>query len=83
MSKIKEIKTWYGETDIATLVNYAGVWVDQNNNVYPESKMFDKNPSSIWQSAKEYQQEVKIIGVEFKVILFSLKLSILPNDQPS
>ena len=69
MSNIKEIKAWYGESDIATPVNYAGVWVNQNEKAFPESNMFDNNPSTIWQSAKEYQLKIKIIGVEFKVIL--------------
>ena len=70
---MKVLKTWYGEADIATLVNYAGV-LDHKNNIYNESKMFDNDPTTFWHSSKSKE---KIIGVEFKVIF--LRLSWFKN----
>ena len=66
LSKLKIFKTWYGEADIATLVNHAGFYVaDGIENVV--SRIFDNDPETIWHSDPIYESEVKIIGVEFKV----------------
>ena len=70
LSSLKVLKTWYGEADIATLVNYAGVY-DDPNIVYNESKMFDNDPTTLWISNQEYKLKEKIIGVEFKVRISS------------
>ena len=69
LSSLKVLKTWYGEADIATLVNYPLVW-DDRNTIYNESKMFDNDPTTLWIANDKYTSEDKIIGVEFKVFFF-------------
>ena len=66
-SKLKVFKTWYGEADIATLVNHAGFWVSKDGTKHNESRIFDNDPKTIWHSALKYKTKEKIIGVEFKV----------------
>ena len=66
---MKVLKTWYGEADIATLVNHVGVW-DDPNMIYNESKMFDNDPTTTWVANDKFTSKEKIIGVEFKVIFF-------------
>ena len=53
-------ETWYGENDIATVVNQAG---NQTN----ESLMFDSDNNTYWHSAPNFKKRLKIIDVEFKV----------------
>ena len=57
------IETWHGDNDIATVVNQAG---NQTN----ESLMFDSNNNTYWHSDINSQNNLKIIGVEFKVSSF-------------
>ena len=66
LSKLKVFKTWYGEADIATLVNHAGFYVADEIEHVP-SRIFDNDPETIWHSDPVYKSEDKIIGVEFKV----------------
>ena len=70
LSKLKLFKTWYGEADIATLVNHAGFWVSEDGIEHDESRIFDNDPKTIWHSQPKYEKQEKIIGVEFKVFLF-------------
>ena len=67
LSKLKVFKTWYGEADIATLVNHAGFYVADGIEPQVESRIFDNDPETIWHSDPVYKSEDKIIGVEFKV----------------
>ena len=73
MSKLKVLKTWYGEADIATLVNHAGFWVSKDGIEHDESRIFDNDPETIWHSDPDFESKVKIIGVEFKVISFGIR----------
>ena len=54
------IETWYGDNDIATVMNQAG---NQTN----ESLMFDSDNNTYWHSDINSQNNLKIIGVQFKV----------------
>ena len=67
LSKLKIFKTWYGEADIATLVNHAGFYVDDGTE-HVVSRIFDNDPETIWHSDPIYKSVVKMIGVEFKVV---------------
>ena len=66
LSKLKLFKTWYGEADIATLVNHAGFYVEDGTE-HNESRIFDNDSETIWRSDPKYERQEKIIGVEFKV----------------
>ena len=57
------IATWYGDDNIATVVNQAG---NQTN----ESLMFDSDNNTYWHSEQNIQNNFKIIGVQFKVSFF-------------
>ena len=59
----QDFEIWNGNIDIAQVVNSAGQW----SSSYSPAKMFDSNPNSCWHSARNRNNELKIIGVQFKV----------------
>ena len=70
LSKLKLFKTWYGEADIATLVNHAGFWESKDGTEHVESRNFDNDPETICHSDPIYEKQERIIGVEFKVYFY-------------
>ena len=77
---MKTFKIWYGESDIATLVNHAGSWVQEDGLIRKESRMFDNDPNTFWHADGDTFKE-KIIGVEFKVIHFLTFVKV--DENPS
>ena len=60
-----EERIWYGETEIATISNDAGIWDGKKN--FELSNMFDSDATTSWYSAKEARTRTKTITVDFLV----------------
>ena len=58
-----EERIWYGETEIATASNDAGIW-DGN---FVLSNMFDSDATTSWHSANINVGRIKIITIDFLV----------------
>lgn len=58
-----EERIWYGETEIATVSNYAGMW-DGN---FVLSNMFDSDATTSWHSANINVGRIKRITINFLV----------------
>lgn len=59
----QDFEIWNGNGDKAQVVNNAGQW----SSSYRIGNMFDSNPKTCWHSARNRANELKIIGVQFKV----------------
>ena len=68
---------WNGQERLATVSTNAGSWrhgPGWNGKGSPDQggelkNMFDENPRSFWHSAKHFQDETKIVRIDFKVRL--------------
>ena len=78
LSNLKTYNIWHGDYDIADVANHAGFWVDPKGISHNEPKLFDDEPNSLWHSAVEYKDKDKIIGFEFKVIIFFRFFTLFP-----
>ena len=58
-----EERIWYGETEVATISNDAGIW----NSVTELSNIFDDDATTSWHSAAVNEDKTKIITIDFLV----------------
>ena len=58
---------WHGESDIARASNNAGVWANETTDEYRFRHMFDDDLNTMWHSHFRFEDQVKVIGVEFYV----------------
>ena len=58
-----EERIWYGETEVATITNDAGIW----NSVTELSNIFDDDATTSWHSAAVNEDKTKIITIDFLV----------------
>ena len=58
---------WHGESDIARTYNNAGVWANETTDEYRFRHMFDDDLNTMWHSHFRFEDQVKVLGVEFHV----------------
>ena len=58
-----EESIWYGDSELATISNDAGIW----NDDYEFLNIFDEDASTIWHSAWGSMGREKIITIDFAV----------------
>ena len=73
---ISGYSVWYGEEDIATVKNEAGIW----NDDYEVANMFDSDDNTLWHSAGSFEFGPKTMGVEFKEPINFVDITILKRQ---
>ena len=74
MCKPSPLSVWYGQEDIATVINEAGQIDDDDPELGGVEYMFDQNPNTCCHSDLAFEKEPKTIRIEFQVgCIFSFK----------